>query len=476
MKYLKSLSRKQIIILGVSLALVIGTAAFFILRNPQGAVVESRPSYEPVQISRGSFSISVSGTGILIAADEVGVGFYNEGVIESINVEPGDIVFEGDVLARLADLEELQAKVNTLEIEAKKAQTNYEYAISHPEVAMAEAQATLAEANLAVEDAKKDIHTVGQGRCSDETILEYYYQMREYQDQVTVWQNYLDDGSGYGRDYILERLNPLLEKYRLSYINWQYCQGYTAEEMTESDLTLDISVAQQTYAQYIVNKMNSTNGIDEETIAILEAEANLANLKSTLAKLQLEGSVITAPCDGLITAVNAKVDDDAEVAEIITIARTSIPVLQFIIDESDYTYMVTGIQGQVVFDALPEKIFTGTVSRVDLGMDSTFGFASIKGQFTLDNSPYFDNVTLPYGMMGTITMTVKEVNQAILVPVSAVLSNSDGTPYVYLLNNGVPEKHEIEVGVQGDTYFEVLSGLEEGNQVATSFDEISDTY
>jgi HlyD family secretion protein len=477
MKYLKSLSRKQIILLLGCLALMVGTAAFFAVRNHQTAAVNTGPSYAPATIARGSFSITVSGTGTLIAADEIGVGFTNLGVIESINVEAGDVVKEGDILAQLADLDPLQAKVNTLEIEAKKAQSNYDYALNHPEVALAEAQATLAAANLAVQDAKKGVHSVGQTRCSDETILEYYYQMRQYQDQAAVWQNYLDDGSGYGHDYILERLNPLQEKYRLAYINWQYCQGYTTEEMTDSELSLGLSEAQQSYAQTIVDKITSTNGVDEETLAILKAEATLANLKYSLAAMQLEGSVIKAPFDGLITAVNAKVEDDAEVAQIITVARTSTtPVLQFVIDESDYTYMVTGIPGQVVFDALPKKIFTGKVSRVDLGMDSSFGFASIKGQFSLDNSPYFENVTLPFGMSGTITMTVKEVNQAILIPVGAVLSASDGTAYVYLLNSGVPVKQDIEVGVQGDTYFEVLSGLKEGDLVATSFDDISTTY
>ncbi|MBI9049864.1 MAG: hypothetical protein JEZ00_10615 [Anaerolineaceae bacterium] len=475
MKSLKNLSRLQIIILSLVLVLVLGTGAFFLLRNTQQAAPDTGPSYEPAQISRGSFSISISGYGVLVAADEVDVGFFNEGVIAAINIEPGDLVSEGDVLAELADLDELHAEVNTLEIAANQARENYEYALAHPEVALAEAQATLASTNLAVEEAEKDIHYSGDGRCSDATIQEYYFQMREYEDQAHVWQTYLDDGSGYGRDFILESLNPILEKYRLSYINWQYCQGYTTDEITDSEMILDVAKAEQTYAQTIVEKINSNNGIDEDTLSILEAEANLAALKLTLAQNQLAGSVITAPCDGLITTLNAKVDDDAEIVEIITIARESIPVLQFIIDESDYTYVTTGVQGHVEFSALPEKIFTGSVSRVDLGMDSTFGFASIQGQFTLDNSPYFDNVTLPYGMMGTITMSVKDVNNAVLVPAGAVLSDTNGTPYVYLLVNNLPQKQEIEVGVQGDTYFEVLSGLQEGDLVATSFDEISES-
>jgi RND family efflux transporter MFP subunit len=478
MKALKNLSRKQIIVLSVVLVLINGAVVFFVVRNAQQSkVVDSGPNYGSTQITRGSFNIDIEGYGTLIAADTVEVGFMNEGVIASIDVEPGDIVSEGDVLAELADLDELQAEVNTLQIAANQATENYQYALDHPEVALAEAQATLAAANLAVEEAQKDLHYTGEGRCSDDTIMEYYWDMRTYEDQAHVWQTYLDDGgSGYGRDFILKNLNPILEKYRLAYINWQYCQGYTSAEITDSEMTLDMAKAEQTYAQTIVDKINSTKGIDEDTLAILEAEATLAQLKLELAQIQLEGSVIFAPCDGLITVVNAKVDDDAEIAEIITIARDSIPVAQFIIDESDYTYVTAGVTGTVEFDALPDKVFTGYVSRVDLGMDSTFGFASIQGQFTLDNSPYFDNVSLPYGMMGTITMNVKNVQNAILVPTGAVLSDTNGDPYVYMLVNNVPQKQTIEVGVQGDSYFEVLSGLQEGDLVATSFDDIDETY
>jgi HlyD family secretion protein len=477
MKFLKNLSRKNIILLCAGLVLVIGVTAFFLLRSKAANNEITGPSYEPVQISRGSFDITVSADGILIASDEVNVGFLNEGVVGAVNVETGDLVSEGDVLAELTDLDDLKAEIGTLKIASQKATEAYEYAVAHPEVSLAEAQATLAATNLAVEDAKKGYVTKGIGRCSDDAITEYYYSMQEYKQQADVWQNYLNDGnSGYGHDYILEKLNPLLEKYRLAYVNWQYCQGYSDEEITDSHLTLDIAKANQIYAQTIVEKIASTNGVDEETLAILKAEATLAELKLAQAEMELEGSVITAPCDGLVLSVDIKVDDEVKVKSSIGIAKNTIPVLQFMIDESDYTYMSTGVTGLVLFDALPDKTFSGTVTRVDLGMDNSFfAFSTIKGLFTLDNSTYFDNVTLPYGMMGTVTMITKQVNQAILVPLAAVLSEDDGTPYVYVINNNVPEKRVIEVGVQGDTYFEVLSGLQEGELVATSFDDI-ETY
>jgi RND family efflux transporter MFP subunit len=475
MKFLKQISPKQIILLCIALVFVGSITALFLHhRNNANPTVDSGPNYEPTQVSRGSFTVTVSADGTLIAADTLETGFYNEGVVGSIEVKAGDMVSEGDILAELSDLDDLQTQIAALKIEANQAQKNYDYALNHPEVALAEAQATLAATNLAADNTQKELHRQGDGRCSDDTIESYYFQTLNYKQQADVWQNDLEDGSGYGQDYILEHLNPLLDKYRQAYINWQYCQGYTGEEITNSELARDKSLAEQAYAQVIVDKIALNDGIDTDTLAILAVEANLAQLKLNLAEMQLQGSQISAPCDGLILSVNAQVGDEVQVQPIISIARNTVPVLQFAINESDYTYMTNGVRGQVVFDALPEKIFSGTVSSVDLSMDSSYGFSTIKGLFTLDNSPYFDNVNLPYGMMGTINMTVKEVKQALLVPLKAVLSDKDGTPYVYVMNHGLPEKREIEVGVQGDTTFEVLSGLQEGEFVATGFDDISD--
>ena len=479
MKFLKSLSRKTIILLSVGLVVLIGGVTFFAVRNTAKTdTTSSGPSYDPVQVTRGSFTVTVSADGTLIASDETNIGFTNEGVVGTVNVKAGDIVSAGDVLAELTGLDDLKAEISSLTVTANEAQKNYEYALAHPEVAQAQAEATLAASNLDLEDAQKGHVTKGEGRCSDDAIESWYFKMLDLQHQAEVWQNYLESGnSGYGHDYLLEHLNPILEQYRLAYVNWQYCQGYTTEEITDAQLALDKAKAQQVYAQTIVDRINSSNGVDEETLNILEAEANVAELNLAQAQSELAGSVITSPCDGLILSVNIAEGDDADVKSVISIAKTSIPVLQFMIDESDYTYMAAGVTGKVVFDALPDKMFNGTVTRVDLGMDtSSFGFSTIKGLFTLDANPYFDNVSLPYGMPGTVTMTVKQVDQALLIPLGAVLSENDGTPYVYVINNNVPEKREITVGVQGDTYFEVLSGLQEGELVATSFSDISDIY
>jgi multidrug efflux pump subunit AcrA (membrane-fusion protein) len=55
----------------------------------------------------------------------------------------------------------------------------------------------------------------------------------------------------------------------------------------------------------------------------------------------------------------------------------------------------------------------------------------------------------------------------VLVPVSALHENEDGTYIVYLMKNGTPVKQNVEIGLQDILYAEVKSGLQRGDIVVT---------
>jgi multidrug efflux pump subunit AcrA (membrane-fusion protein) len=59
---------------------------------------------------------------------------------------------------------------------------------------------------------------------------------------------------------------------------------------------------------------------------------------------------------------------------------------------------------------------------------------------------------------------------AILVPIEAL--NQNGSQYfVYVMENGVPTKRVVEIGIQDTLYAEVTSGLKSGDVVATNYTE-----
>ncbi len=70
----------------------------------------------------------------------------------------------------------------------------------------------------------------------------------------------------------------------------------------------------------------------------------------------------------------------------------------------------------------------------------------------------------------SVEVTGGSAQNAVLVPLEAL--NQDGEQYfVYVMENGIPTERVVEIGIQDTLYAEVLSGLEPGEVVATSYTE-----
>ena len=81
----------------VLLVIVGGVSAYKFIYLPSQAPTEA--TVQTSVVRQGSLVISASGTGTLIAKDEVDLAFETGGKVTSINVKVGDQVKAGDVLA-----------------------------------------------------------------------------------------------------------------------------------------------------------------------------------------------------------------------------------------------------------------------------------------------------------------------------------------------------------------------------------------
>ena len=170
---------------------------------------------------------------------------------------------------------------------------------------MFQAQSDLAAAEETYAEAQKNLHQAGDSRCSKAKTESYYWQYFEAQKEASVWQGYLDDGrTGYGKDYILEHLNPLKEKRDNAYSNWKYCEGYTSEEAETSQAAYQLAKAKMDQANVVYENLKANSGVDPSALAVAQAALKNANLQLTIAQKELAGATITAPMDGVVTALN----------------------------------------------------------------------------------------------------------------------------------------------------------------------------
>jgi HlyD family secretion protein len=96
-KRIKSMSRKNKV-LGLILLIVIGGLSIYGWNSYQGS--QETQTWSTVKVIRSDVTDSIEATGTLVAIKESAMGFKSDGIITALNVQPGDRVKSGDILAR----------------------------------------------------------------------------------------------------------------------------------------------------------------------------------------------------------------------------------------------------------------------------------------------------------------------------------------------------------------------------------------
>jgi HlyD family secretion protein len=118
----------------------------------------------------------------------------------------------------------------------------------------------------------------------------------------------------------------------------------------------------------------------------------------------------------------------------------------------------------VTLDAFSGKTFTGKVISIDSVGAVSSGVTTYPTVILLDT----DSADILTNMTGQANIITDVKDEALLVPVSAIKTQTDGTSSVQIMKNGVPTTVTVEAGVSSDTQTEILSGVSEGDTIVTS--------
>jgi membrane fusion protein (multidrug efflux system) len=177
------------------------------------------------------------------------------------------------------------------------------------------------------------------------------------------------------------------------------------------------------------------------------------------AKLQLSRCLVTAPMDGVMQKVDAKVGLQLAVgdpiAEIIDIERVKAVVG---IPESD----VTAVRGLHAIDftvqALAGRRLIGKVHYLSSSPETVARIFRL--ELEVDNRA---GDILP-GMFLRADIVKKTLPEAIVVPYYSVISRNN-EQYVYVEEDGVAKKRNIRLGVMEKWLVEVVEGLKSGDRL-----------
>ena len=161
-------------------------------------------------------------------------------------------------------------------------------------------------------------------------------------------------------------------------------------------------------------------------------EALLTTQQEQLAQLNemkalLAAGVITVPEDGIVSSIVSPSAVEAEAHS--TLASLYVgdqKEMVVSVDELDIINVQVGQNADIAMDALTDKTYSAVVSKVSQIGTPNGGVTVYNVTLTIDGDE-----NLKFGMNGTATIRIEEVNDVLLVPLTA-LNTSRGESYVWL--------------------------------------------
>ena len=506
--------RRTIIIVVVVLILL--ATGFFFVRQRQLAAQE--PAFEILRegmVENGRITATVNATGSIEPEALVTLTFRSTGTIRQVNVERGQSVRAGDVLATL-DTEELQLSVqqaeDALHIQelTRQQRLNNELSLatmasSQADIAAATAQVSVAEANLAgaeaaVSQAQAQMaqlmagSTAGAIASAEAQVASAQAQQKSAQityDRVLECFDFKIPGEDEKQE-VCPGLGATEEQARYNLNNANVAliaaeaqladtkagprpADIQAANAATASAQANVLAAQGNVAVAIANLDRAQAAFDrmqepptDDELAILDAQIASAQTNLSVAQLRLEQSIIVAPIDGTIANVSINAGEQASPgAPAITLVNEDAFHINVNVDEIDIDQISVGQDVEVALDALSDTVLTGLISEISPTSASAGGVVTYLVTINIITD---DGVTLRPGMSANASIVVEEIEDVLIVPNWAVrLDRETGNAFVLQkMADGTIAETIVETGLRNEQFSEVLSGLQSGDVVVVT--------
>ena len=235
-----------------------------------------------------------------------------------------------------------------------------------------------------------------------------------------------------------------------------------------AELQVEIAEKQVDAARAQYEKAQDLPGADvgaaKASWEIAKLNLEIAELSLESAELNLDKAVIAAPFDGVVAGISITEGKEISTAALatpaISLVDTSEIEMQGYIDEIDVAVVQLGQEANILLDALPDQEVRGEVAFVSPVGTILAGVVSYGATITLENSV----AELRDGMSATAEVIIERRDDVLSIP-NRYIRGTLQNPMVVVLVDGQQEEREITLGLTDGINTEVLSGLEEGEEV-----------
>lgn len=353
------------------------------------------------KVTRGDVARSVVATGKIQPITKVEVKSKASGIVERLLVDINDRVHKGQELAQL-DQQEIEAQVD-----AARAQ-----------LASAEANVTTYQANIE----QDKVNAAAPDLPMYKAALDRNKEMNE---------------------------EGIVSLQTLENANRDYLAALTKRDAAQAQVAVDTAKLKQARAQ------------------VLQSQASLQQLEE-----QLSYTTIIAPMDGVILSRDVEMGD--AVSSILVLGSTATLVMtegdtsevyvQGKVDEADIAHVYLGQPARIKVESFRDRLFYGKVTKIaPMGVEKD-NVTTFEVRVSINNP----GGELKANMTANAEILLDEHKNVLSVPENAVIYDNQKNASVQ-----VPDKHQkdgfrkvsVTVGLSNGSVTEIVSGLNQGDQV-----------
>lgn len=477
-------------------------------KQEQEKAASSATNVEVYEVGTEYIENAVSYTGELKSADSTETVSKVSARILNVNVDEGDYVNEGDVLAELDDTD-FKNNYNSALAAYNSALANYNSVVnSATKQATTSAKNALNSAQLAYNQALENYNREKQLYESGSTLklaeqsyndaLANYNREKELYDNDTALiaaRNNLETaeknmnnitelyeiGAASKDDYDTVVSNVANLRASLETLESQkqaaYESAYSAMISAQENLSttrLNLTAAYDAAKNSLDNASNSlaqakenvslTKVSNDSSVSTANASLESARTALATAKDNLANTKVRAMSSGYVAENNAEVGQMAAAgAALFTIKNTNSLVAEIEVTESVIPNIEQGTKAIIDVDSAGAEDIDGVVTLVNPTKNEKTGMYTV--QVAVDN----DDESLNIGMFAEVTLITDAEADAVTIPSQAIMiDGEDSYVYVASKNKKTAEKHMIMTGIESDDTTEIIDGVEIGDLVIIS--------
>ena len=416
--------------LGISAIGLVGTIAIaYIIFRPQ-PTPEINIETDTVLVKSQDLQLQIKVNGLVQSIRKINISPSTQGRIMELFVREGDRIQAGQAIARMDD-EQLQAQVSQYEaiLDRSQAQLAERLAGSRQEeVAKAEADVIRSEARV-----------------------------QEARSRLQLAKEKLN------RRQILQKEGAITREA----LNESQVDVRNAEDnLTQTQASLAIS--QQDLAR-------QRSGFRAEEIAQTRAQVAEANAQLQSFQIQLNNTLVRAPFGGIITRRFTDVGDfvapttsasSSDGATSASIAELSSGLeVEAKVPEANIAGIKQGQSVEVRSDSYPDQVFKGQVQSIAPRAVKENSITSLRVKVKLETGLE----QLKAGMNVKLAFIAEPIQNALVVPLSAVVTQKDGQRGIWLLDANREIRFQlIRLGSENGSQAQILEGLKAGDRILIS--------